>query len=380
MIEVWIRAVLDTLDQCLSLPGEIANIVTAYLQNSCLDYGCYALNQLQRLLRVSGSAETTLERLLLRLDEQGMELSSPWPASNNTCIAETIWPSIAAAWTEKQKWVGCTELSEVVQAKWQHAQLCIRACKKLGRARILLPKQLQNQAGWWRHRTELSQQNCSLTSPEYAAIMMELNSTPAVSAPVLQAPALSEQTLPPQTASHSILTAYTDVITPCIRGRVVAQLQDEVELEHIPLDDISPHQTIQTTSDDTLMRYLCQSHAVLNFTMDGQQYLQIECLAPGKQLALASQWDNSIIVCIFRHIPSLAATKLAVMSLSLIHQRTGGFTFCTFCTYGALFQGAHPRSQEQVCRLLGPVFLLPFLMYGGINEIRKFACLPVLRQ
>ena len=55
--------------------------------------------------------------------------------------------------------------------------------------------------------------------------------------------------------------------------------------------------------------------------MDGQQYLQIECLAPGKQLALASQWDNSIIVCIFRQILSLAllaATKLVVMSLSLI--------------------------------------------------------------
>ncbi len=76
---MWIRAVLDTLDQC----GEIADIVTAYLQNSCLDYGCNALNQLQRLLRVSGSAETSLERLLLRLDKQGIELSSPWPATNN---------------------------------------------------------------------------------------------------------------------------------------------------------------------------------------------------------------------------------------------------------------------------------------------------------
>ena len=76
-------SVLDTLDQCLSLPGEITDIVTAYLQISCLDYGCYALNQLQRLLRVSGSAETSLERLLLRLDEQGIELSSPWPATNN---------------------------------------------------------------------------------------------------------------------------------------------------------------------------------------------------------------------------------------------------------------------------------------------------------
>jgi hypothetical protein len=30
--------------------------------------------------------------------------------------------------------------------------------------------------------------------------------------------------------------------------------------------------------------------------------------------------------------------------------------------------------------LLGPVFLLLFLMYGGINEIRKLACLNVLRQ
>jgi hypothetical protein len=66
--------------------------------------------------------------------------------------------------------------------------------------------------------------------------------------------------------------------------------------------------------------------------------------------------------------------------ITTYHQRTGGFTFCTFCTYGALFQGAHPRSQEQVCRLLGPVFLLLFLMYGCINEIRKFACLLVLRQ
>jgi hypothetical protein len=34
---------------------------------------------------------------------------------NDICIAETIWPSIAAAWTEKQKWVLCSELSDAVQ-------------------------------------------------------------------------------------------------------------------------------------------------------------------------------------------------------------------------------------------------------------------------
>ena len=316
--EVWIRAVLDTLDQCLSLPGEIACIVTAHLQDSCLDHGCYTLNQLQRILRVNGSAETTLERFLLRLDEQGLEVSSPWPAANNICIAETIWPSIAAAWTEKQKWAGCTELSEIVQASWQHAQLCISACKKLGRARILRPQQLRNQAGWWRQRDELSQQNCQLSLPEYAAIMMELTSAPAVSAPVPPEPARFEHTLPPHTASHNVLTAYADVITPCIRGRVVAQLQDEVELEHIPLNDIPAHQTIQGVSDDTLVQYLCRSHAVLQFTMDGQQYFQIECLVPGKQLTVTSQWANSIIICIFRSEPTREATKLAVLSVSLI--------------------------------------------------------------
>jgi hypothetical protein len=118
--EVWISAGLDALDQCISLPGEISRIVTAHLQNACLDHGCYALNQLQRLLRISDSAETTLERLLLRLDEQGVDLSSPWPQTNDTCITETIWPSLAAAWAEKQKWAGCTEVTEVsdeVQAK-----------------------------------------------------------------------------------------------------------------------------------------------------------------------------------------------------------------------------------------------------------------------
>jgi hypothetical protein len=66
--EVWIRAGLDALDQCISLPGEISRIVTAHLQNTCLDHGCYALNQLQRLLCISDSADTTLEGLLLRLD------------------------------------------------------------------------------------------------------------------------------------------------------------------------------------------------------------------------------------------------------------------------------------------------------------------------
>jgi hypothetical protein len=187
-----IRAGLDALDQCISLLGEISRIVKAHLQNAYLDHGCYALNQLQRLLRISESAETTLERLLLRLDEQGVDLSSPWPQTNDTCIAETIWPSLAAAWTEKQKWPGCAELSDVVQTKWQYAQYCISACKKLGRARILLPKQLQNQAGWWRRRDELVNKNCSLKLQQYPAIITELSSAAKASATVILESDLSD--------------------------------------------------------------------------------------------------------------------------------------------------------------------------------------------
>ena len=69
-VEEWTQAVLDLWDKCISLPGEISRIVTHTLNQGCLDHGCYALNQLQCLLRVSGKAESTTERLLLRLDEQ----------------------------------------------------------------------------------------------------------------------------------------------------------------------------------------------------------------------------------------------------------------------------------------------------------------------
>ena len=76
-VEVWILEVLDVLDQCVSLPGEISRLVTYHLQQLCVDHGCYALNQLQYLLRVGGVAESVFELLLLRLDEQGLSISSP---------------------------------------------------------------------------------------------------------------------------------------------------------------------------------------------------------------------------------------------------------------------------------------------------------------
>ncbi len=74
---MWIREALDTLDQCISLPGEISLIVWHYLLQQCLAQLCVALNQLQYLLQVEDQTETMLEKLLLRLNEQGLEFSSP---------------------------------------------------------------------------------------------------------------------------------------------------------------------------------------------------------------------------------------------------------------------------------------------------------------
>jgi hypothetical protein len=72
-VNLWTRAVLEVIEQCVSLPGEISRIVTHHLQQQCTAHGCYTLNQLQLLLRVTSKAESVLELFLLRLDELGLE-------------------------------------------------------------------------------------------------------------------------------------------------------------------------------------------------------------------------------------------------------------------------------------------------------------------
>ena len=129
---LWIHEALDVLEQCVSLPGEISQIVMHYLQQQCVANGCHTLNQLQLLLRV-GKADTVLELLLARLDEQGLEISSPWAARDEESIVGVLWPRIHKAWLEKERWAGCTEVIEEVQTEWDQAQLCLKACEKPGR-------------------------------------------------------------------------------------------------------------------------------------------------------------------------------------------------------------------------------------------------------
>ena len=48
---MWIREAVDSLDQCISLPGEIAWIAGQYPLQQCIAHGCVALNQLQYYIR-----------------------------------------------------------------------------------------------------------------------------------------------------------------------------------------------------------------------------------------------------------------------------------------------------------------------------------------
>ena len=77
-ISLWTKEVFDVIEQCVSLPGEVSRIVIHYLKQQCIAHGCHTLNQLQLLLRVGGKADSVLELFLLRMDEQGLEISSPW--------------------------------------------------------------------------------------------------------------------------------------------------------------------------------------------------------------------------------------------------------------------------------------------------------------
>ena len=100
--DICTAEVLDTLEQCLCLPGEIAQIVRQYIYLQCTKNGCHALNQLQQLITVRGHADSPLELFLQRQNSQGLEISSPWAGSTEQLILEAVWPDVHKAWAEKR--------------------------------------------------------------------------------------------------------------------------------------------------------------------------------------------------------------------------------------------------------------------------------------
>ena len=119
-IEEWTREVLTLYDQCLFLPGEVARVMRHHLYQTRLDHGCTALSQLQQVMRVSDQAnhDSVIALLLRRLDEQGLEISSPWAPVPGRLVSEILWPQLCEAWRLKEAWAGCKELDSDVRRKW----------------------------------------------------------------------------------------------------------------------------------------------------------------------------------------------------------------------------------------------------------------------
>jgi hypothetical protein len=84
--------------------------------------------------QISETTEAVLELFLLRLNEQGLEISCPWESDHDESLIEVLWPRLYGAWLEKSRWTGCRELDASVHATWVAAKNCLHACKKLGNA------------------------------------------------------------------------------------------------------------------------------------------------------------------------------------------------------------------------------------------------------
>lgn len=324
--EEWIRAVLDLWEQCISLPSEISQIVTRHLEQTCLDHGCYALNQLQCLLRVGGGhcAVSVVERLLLTLDEQGLVVSSPWPRRDDPLITAELWPQMWTAWVEKQKWAGCRELSAEVEEQWKHTKNCLRASKALAQSRIWTTLQLRNSYGTWLQRDELNRLHCSLTVEEYSSLTSWLNMTNNLPSMASASPPQAHVLDPSQwsrdytTRPSRLDMAYYGVLPPCISGRQVALLDGgQVEMEYLPDESISGQQMINEVSDAQLVQHLCRSRAVFSFSADGLNYCQVECLTPYNPVSSEVQAGESIVVGTFQPEPR-SVTCLAVFTAALI--------------------------------------------------------------
>ncbi len=259
-----------------------------------------------------------LESLLLRLDEQGLALSSPWPQQGGKLIAAAVWPKIWMVWTEKQKWAGCRELEEDLGAQWLCVKHCLSACRKLGKARILTVQQLRSASGRWLHIDDLQHNHRLLSADEYASLTSWLDAVDPNSAEEM----VPDDNTPTPTATRRIhpqaCTACAGVMPPYLRGSVVRQLSDGLaELELLP-DAGIPEQSIQGTSDEELARHLCQARAIFSFTADGTITREVESLLPLASVAPTAQAEASIVVSTFQAELSRTPTPLAVMTMALV--------------------------------------------------------------
>ena len=68
-------------------------------------------------MRIGGRPDATsvIELLMLRLDEQGLEVSSPREMLPDRLLADVVWPQLRDLWNRMEAWAGCSELDEDLQ-------------------------------------------------------------------------------------------------------------------------------------------------------------------------------------------------------------------------------------------------------------------------
>jgi ribonuclease HI len=297
--EVWMHEVLATIDQCLTLPGEIAQIILQHLCCECHAHGCAALNQMQLLLRLGGRAESgsLLGQILLRLDEQGLSVTSPWPQLTGILITEVVWPQLHQAWRAKELTSAIDRSAPLfsdgeAQAVWEQAKLCLQALRKLGAGGILELSKLYGQAGRWLAWREGHLRDCGLTQVEHATLLSWLDSaqSSANKEPEKSGADCSEQ--PPAVSQRVERIKEQDPdnapcveLPPCICGLARSNAShDRIVLECSPnplvgtrLGDVSD---LHCISDIDLAWVLCRSRAVFSFAVSDSKMTTVECLLP----------------------------------------------------------------------------------------------------
>jgi hypothetical protein len=219
--EAWTDDVLTVMDQCIQLPGEISAILLDRLRTACFSRGCSVLSQMQKVASVDNSAESIVELLALRLDEQGAEFSTPWPQESGCLILKALWPQVWYAWRVKQTWNWCTELSDEVCEQWEQAKASLKMCRMLGSVGTLFLAQLKTKGGSNLSSEELLLRHCDITRVEYSKLIPYLQQGEGNRMTTDEAEGVPENLISaPLQPSHSQRGGVSERLPPCIVGRV----------------------------------------------------------------------------------------------------------------------------------------------------------------